>query len=106
MTDLTRLTTLINSMAPTLPPTCRHIKAALMVVAEAPACPARVQVEMGIREMARACREVCRTFNNLRSWTAALEREAGVPEPAFYEGEVRPPGELPTPGCNCDCDEE
>ena len=98
---MTRMETLLLSMAPTMPTSCRFIGAAMSVVQEYPDTPARQRAIDCLAEMIAGQREICRCFNNLRSLVGTIEREQGNPAPQFYEGEIRPAGNLPIPQCTC-----
>jgi hypothetical protein len=94
--DMTeRLTTLVRAMWGTNCPVCHHTVALYRVAREGTSSPAEEAVKVQIDKMLANEREWCVLFDNLRSLVGTWEREQGVENPAFYEGEINK-GRTPT----------
>jgi hypothetical protein len=97
---MTRLEKIVQQLDPLLPAPCHVVTVTKLVLLEYPDSSMRQEVATDLDGMIKACQDLCRNFNNLRSHTASLEIENGNQHPFFYAGQIRNTG-LPVEGCNC-----
>jgi len=83
-----RLTVLVKALWGKNCPLCHHTGALYHVAREYPPSPAMDAMKDQIDKMLVSEREWCVLFDNLRSLVGAWEREQGVEQPVFYEGEI------------------